>query len=221
MRYVPMIAACLVLAACSTAPKTTAGLADQMPLKPAENDAFSGTLTYRSPDVDVHAYRGIYVLPAKVYDGADAEWGETDPATRQRIADKLTAEYQRALRQHGRNVLAQAVPGSVTLELTLAGVTSTNAVAANAIKLTPVGMGLTLVKSAAGLPASFTGSITVAGKLTDSRTGAVVAGFMVRESPTAIDPRSLGGTEDTAMLAVSKSAESFADVVDRVLKARK
>lgn len=221
MRYVPLLATCLLLAACSSAPKTSAGLADQMQLKPAENDLSGGTLTYRSPDADIHAYRGIHVLAAKIYDGTDAEWGAADPAMRQRIADKLTTEYQRALREHGRIVLAESAPGSVTLELTLAGVTSTNGVAANAIKLTPVGMALTLAKSAAGLPASFTGSITVAGKLTDSRTGALVAGFVARDSPTAIDPRTVGGTEDTAMLAASKSAVSFADAVDRALKVQK
>jgi hypothetical protein len=106
----------------------------------------------------------------------------------------------------------------VTLQLTLAGITSTRGVAATALKLTPVGLGMTLAKSAADLPATFTGSITVSGKLTDSRTHAILAGFVSRESPTAIDPRTIAGTEETARLAATKGAEAFAAGIDQATR---
>jgi len=215
------VALVLLLAACATQPKTTAGLGQEMALKPVPDDLTGSTLVYRTPDIDVHKYRGIYIAPTTVYDGADAEWGGTDLATRQRVAARMTSEVQRALRAHGRHILATPAPGSVTLQLTLASIAPTYGVAANAIKLTPVGLGLTVMKSAAGLPASFTGSITVAGKLLDSQTQALLAGFVARESPTAIDPRSLGGTEETAMLAATKAADGFAAALDRAQQAAK
>lgn len=220
LRLVTALAACVLLAACATKPQTTAGLTDQMPLAPAANDVTGGTLVYRAPnvDADLHKFRGLYVAPAALYEGADAEWGSADLAMRQRVAAQLTTELRRALRAAGVHVLTAPAPGGVTLQMTLAGITDTHGVAANVIKLTPVGLGLTLVKSAAGLPATFTGSITVAGKVTATDGGALLGGFVSRLSPTALDPRTLSGTEETAMLAATKAADNFADAVIRMRK---
>lgn len=215
MRRLLIVATALLLAACSRQPQTTAGLAQEMPLQAKPGSLADNTLIYRSPNLDVSKYNGIYILPAVVYDGTDTEWADTDLATRLRVAAKLTSEVQRVLRARGVRVVATPMPGTVTLQLTLAGIAATHGVAANAIKLTPIGFGLTLMKSAADLPATFTGSITVAGKLTDSRTKVLLAGFVTKESPTAIDPRTLGGTEATAMLAATKAANDFADAVVR------
>lgn len=219
MNHVPtVIIAALLLAACTTEPKTTAGLGAQMPLKPAPGSVLATPLVYRAPDIDMRKYRGIYVAPATVYDGADATWGGTEAAERQRVADALTSDVRRALREHGRRLADAPSPGIVALQLQLAGITATYGIAANALKLTPVGAGMTLLKSAAGLPATLTGGITVAGKLTDAETGAVLGGFVTTESPLALDPRSLGGTEQTALLAATKSAEDFAEALDRLRK---
>lgn len=217
MRFVPVFTACLLLAACSTQPKVTAGVGDEMALKPSGNDLTGGTLVYRAPDLDPRKYHGIFVPDAAVYDGADAEWGGTDVTTRQRVAAKLTEETRLRLKASGRRVLSAPDQRSVTLKLTLASIDATHGVAANLIKLTPIGLGVTMAKSAAGLPASFTGSITVAGKLTESATDKPLAGFVTKLSPTALDPRTLGGTEATALLAAEKGADDFAEAVGRAL----
>jgi Protein of unknown function (DUF3313) len=217
MRFVRLASVCLLLAACSNEPKVTAGLGAEMPLKPADGDLIGGTLVYRAPDIDPRAYRGIYVAPAAIYDGTDAEWGGMDSAARQRVAARLTREAVRALRASGRQVLGAPTANSVTFQMTLASIASTHGVAANVLKVTPIGLGLTLAKSAAGLPASFTGSITVAGKLTESSSGKPLAGFVAKVSPVALDPRTLGGTEDTAMLAAEKGADEFSAAVSKAM----
>ncbi len=218
MRARHLLAVAILLASCSTQPKTTAGLAGQVPLHPATDNPLGSPLVYRAPDIDMARYHGIHVAAATVYQGAEAEWGGTDAAQRQRVADALTEDFRRVLRERGRNVVAAPAAGIVTLQLQLAGITPTRGVVANALKLTPVGAGVTLLKSAAGLPASFTGSITVAGLLTDSTTAAVLGGFVATESPLALDPRSIGGTESTALIAAAKGAQDFADALDRLRK---
>jgi hypothetical protein len=219
MRHGPAVVLCLLLAACASAPTAPNAIIGEMPSKPVATDNSGGALVYRSPDLDPAKYHGIFIPAAKVYAGSDAEWGDTDVAARQRVADKLTAEFRRTLRQRGRHVLSAPAPRSVTLELTLGGISATYGAAANVIKLTPAGMAITLIKSAAGAPASFTGSIVIGGRLTDTETGAVLAGFVATVSPVALDPRTLGGTEDTAMLAATKGADDFAAAVDRSLAA--
>ncbi len=218
MRFLLVVPAILLLAACNTKPETTAGLGQEVPLQAMRGDLAGNTLVYRAPNVDAHKYRGIYIAPANVYEGRDADWGGTDIATRRRVAAFLTSEFRRVLRAHGRTVLDAPTASSVTLQLTLAGITSTRGVAATALKLTPVGLGMTLAKSAADLPATFTGSITVSGKLMASRTHTILAGFVSRESPTAIDPRTISGTEATARLAATKGAESFAAGLDQATR---
>jgi hypothetical protein len=218
MRFLLAVSALLLLAACNTKPQTTAGLGAEMPLHAKSDDLAGNTLVYRAPHINPRKYRGIYVAPAKVYEGSDADWGGTDIATRDRVAAFLTSEFRRVLRAHGRKVLSAPTASSVTLQLTLAGITATRGVAATALKFTPVGLGMTLAKSATDLPATFTGSITVSGKLTDSKTHAILAGFVSRESPTAIDPRTIAGTEETARLAATKGAQAFAAGLDQATR---
>jgi hypothetical protein len=215
MRRCIALAAMLLLAACSNAPKQTAGLSQEMPLQPQEGNLAGNTLVYRSPDLDPTKYHGFYIPAAKVYDGADGQWADTDMAARERIAAQLTTDFRKALGAKGVRVVPAPAPGVMTLQLTLVGVEGTHGVVANAIKLTPIGMGLTLLKTATDRPATFTGSITVAGRMTDSKTDLLLAGFVSKQSPTAIDPRTIGGTVDTAMLASSKAADDFANAVVR------
>jgi hypothetical protein len=219
MRRLAAVAALLLLAACSNEPKQTAGMAQEMPLQPQPGDSAGNTLVYRSPDLDPSKYHGFYIPPANVYQGSDGQWADTDEATRDKIAAQLTTDFQKSLRAKGIRVVTAPTPDTMTLQLTLVGVEATHGVAANVIKLTPIGMGLTLLKTATDRPATFTGSITVAGRLTDSKTNALLAGFVSKQSPTAIDPRTLGGTVDTAMLAANKAADDFASAVVRARQA--
>lgn len=219
---IAVVIAAIALAGCSTKPEVPPSVTGQMPLKPAQNagglfpeDAGSNTLVYRAPDLDVSRYHGFVVLPAIVYDGPDADWGSATPDDRAKVAQELTAEFTRVLRQH-RRVADKPGPGLVVLQLTLAGMTSTHPVA-SLTRLTPVGLGMTVVNSAAGLPAAFTGSITIAGKLTDGGSGAVLGGFASKVSPAAFDIRSSAGTMTTASLAASKAADEFGRAIDRLL----
>lgn len=189
-----------------------------MPLHPATADSAFGengnTLVYRADDVDFSRYRAIAVLPTVVYDGADAEWGGTSPQERADLARQVTADFSQALRANG-HLASRSGPGVVNLQLTLAGISATHPVA-SLTRLTPVGLGLSLVKTAEGSAAAFTGSITLAGKLTDAKSGQVLGGFLTKESPNALDLRSAAGTMTTAGLAATKAADDFARAVDRV-----
>lgn len=217
----PLIAL-FALAACSHTPDAMPGVTGQMPLAPVQNadglfanDVATNTLVYRAPDLDVSRYRGFIVLPTAIYDGSDAEWGDTSPQERAQLAQQLTAEFRRALGQRHR-VVDRPGPGIVALQLTLAGIGKVRPVA-SLTRLTPVGLGMTVVNTAAGLPAAFTGSITLAGKLTDSATGAVLGGFLTKESPDAFDVRSTGGTMTSAGLSASKAAADFTRGIDRAM----
>jgi hypothetical protein len=205
------------LTACSTPPKTTAGLATAIPLQPiapaspVASDFDSNALVYRAPDLKFSEYHGIYVKPATIYAGSDADFGKIDAADKQAVAAYLTSAFIKAMERHHLHVVTAPGPHSVTLSLILAGVTDTHPVA-SLTRLTPIGAGITVLKSAAGLPAAFVGSITAAGELTDGK-GKVLGGFVTKESPLAYDLRSSLGTDKSAELAADRAAGDFAAVI--------
>ncbi len=206
-----------LLASCSTAPKTAAGLNSQMPLhpvataSPVAGDFSNDALVYRAPDLDASAYHGFFVPPSTIYVGSDAQFGGADDPEKQDVAAYLTQAFARALANHHLHVASQPGPGIIILQLTLAGISNTHPIA-SLTRLTPIGAGITVLKSAAGLPAAFVGSITVAGELTDAE-GKVLGGFVTKESPLAYDLRSSLGTTMTAQLAADRAAGDFASAI--------
>lgn len=223
---ISVVAAAIVLAACgSNKPETTAGLSGEMPLAaPAEGSTAAGnlgdnTLVYRSPKVDLSKYHGVYIPAADVYHGADADFGDVSPQDQQLLGLALTQDVGRALARN-RNVVSRPGPGIVTLQLTLAGVSKTRPIL-SLTRITPIGLGITAIKSVGDMPAAFVGAVTVAGKFTDSQTGQILGGFVTRQSPPAYDLRSSAGTVTTAQLALSHMASGLATAIDDVVGKRR
>jgi Protein of unknown function (DUF3313) len=201
----------------TTAPQTQAGLGSQMPLhpvapsSPAASEIGSNALVYRTPDLNISEYHGIFVPTVSIYAGSDADFGSMDAPTKGQIAAYLAMAFIQALKEHHINVVLTAGPGIVTLQLILGGVSATHPVA-SLTRLTPIGAGITVLKSAAGMPAAFVGSITVAGEMTDDQ-GKILGGFVTKGSPLAYDLRSSLGTTTTAELAADRVAGDFAAAI--------
>jgi hypothetical protein len=227
MAGIPAVAAMFILAACaSTTPETTAGLGAEMSLAAptaANPNVPAGladnTFVYRSPTLDISKYHGFYIPAASVYRGADADFGETAMQDQSLLAQELTQNVTKALAR-SRNIASRPGPGIVTLQLTLAGVSETRPVL-SLTRLTPVGLGITALKSVEGMPAAFVGTVTIAGKFTDSRTGEILGGFVTRQSPPAYDLRSSAGTMETARLALSGFSNELAIAINKMAEARR
>jgi hypothetical protein len=208
--------ACLLIGCASQTPKTRAGLSDELPLSPGQ---YPGTLVYRSPTAQVGTgkYKSLLVEDAGIYRAADADFGKVDEADKERLAQKLTAEFKKSLEAHGYQLAGQAGEGVVRLHLTLAGVKESKPVAATVLRLTPLGLGINAAKTAAGQASTLVGSVTVSGELIDTASSEPLAGFVATESPIALDVTSgLGGLR-AAELGIERGAEEFATALDRAL----
>jgi hypothetical protein len=216
----PYIAACcgaVLLAGCaSQTPKTTAGLGEKVPLAPGQ---YPGTLVYRSPALQTGTgkYKSILVDSADIYRAPDADFGKASEADKDRLAEKLSTEFRNALNKRSYPLASHPGQGVVRLHLTLAGVRESKPVAATVLRLTPLGLGTSAAKTAAGEPSMLVGSVTVAGEVTDTESGETLAGFVATESPIAIDLTSgLGGLR-AAELGIERGAEDFVAALDRAL----
>ena len=208
----------LILGACaSPAPKSTAGISEQVPLAPGKRP---GNFVYREPNLDPTQYKALLVDDTAVLSGPDTDFGKTSPEDQQRLALLLTTTLNEELRKRNYHLATAPGPGVARLHTSLIGVTESKPAAATLLRLNPVGLGLTALRTAQDKPAAFTGSVTISGEITDSASGQVLAAFVATESPLALDLTSGLGTLRAAELGVQRGAHDFADALDREVRKR-
>lgn len=162
--------------------------------------------TYAQPAAVFTKYRTVIVDPTTVYQGPDAQFDGVDPADRGQYAATITAELRQEI---AKTFPAPSRPQADTLRLrvTILGATKTKGGIATATRVTPVGFGLSALKSALGKGGSFTGSILYAVELYDARTNELLLAAVRRRTPDPLDvPATL--SQDETVKAV---AREFAD----------
>ena len=151
-------------------------------------------------------YRTVMVDPATVYQGPDAQFDNVDPADRAKAAAVITD----ALRQELAKTFpspARAQADTLRLRVTILGATKTKGGIATATRVTPVGFGLSALKSALGKPGTLTGSVLYAVELYDARTNELLLAAVRRRTPDPLDvPATI--SQDETIKAV---AREFAD----------
>jgi len=203
----------LVLASCANqTPKTTGGL--DLPLQPSQ---YPGTLVYRAPDIQPGKYKAIFVDSADIYRAADADFGGASEADKTRLAEKLSTDFKSALAKHRYPLVTQPGEGVVRLHLILAGIRESKPVASTALRLTPLGLGMSAGNTLAGHDSALVGSVTVSGELIDAQSGEPLAGFVATESPIALDLTSGLGKLRAAELGIERGSDEFATALDRFL----
>jgi Protein of unknown function (DUF3313) len=210
--YIATWCGALLLAGCAQTPKTTGGL--NLPLQPSQ---YPGTLVYRSPTIQAGKYKSILVDKGDIYRAADADFGGASEEDKARLAEELSIDFRNALSKHRYHLTTQSGPGVVRLHLTLAGVKESKSVAATALRLTPLGLGMSAAHTVTGSNSALVGSATVSGELLDAETGEALAGFVATESPIALDLTSGLGKLRAAELGIERGSEEFATALDRFL----
>ncbi len=207
------ILAVIWLAGCSSAPKNYSEIPKSTEMKPSEFNP--QVLTYRNPDIDIRLYRKVIVMPVEIYHGQDADWEGVSQEEQQELASYLYTDVTKALQE--KDLLAtQPGPGVARLNLILAGAEKTRPVASTVSHALPIGLALNLGKGAMGKSGSFMGTATVGGDFTDSTTGALVASFLAKEAPNAMDLKAMVSEWDASKKALDKVAQQIADRLEKI-----
>jgi hypothetical protein len=173
----------------------------------AQDKAGSESWTYAQPKSVFTKYRTVIVDPTVVYNGADAQFdGSIDAADRQKFAGIVTDELRAEL---AKSFPSPARPQADTLRVrvTLLGAEKTTGGVATATRVTPVGFGLSALKSALGKGGSLTGSLLFAVELYDARSNELLLAAVRRRHPDPLDVPATISTTDT----VKAVAREFAD----------
>jgi hypothetical protein len=196
----------LLAAPASAQTKDHAPVALKSSSRMTQDKAGTENWTYVQPREIFTKYRGVIVEPTTVYQGPDAQFDGIDSADRYKAASVITNELRREL---AKTFPSPAKPQADTLRLkvTILGATKTKGGIATATRVTPVGFGLSAIKSALGKPGTFTGSVLFAVELHDARTNELLLAAVRRRTPDPLDvPATI--SQDETIKAV---AREFAD----------
>jgi hypothetical protein len=172
-------------------------------------------MAYRNPDVDIRQYKKVMLLPVEIYRGPDAEFEGVSQEEQQEMAGYLYSAVEKVLQEKGL-LTNQPGPGVARLKLVLAGLEKTRPVASTATHALPVGLALNLGKGAMGKNGSFMGTATVGGEFTDSTNGTLVATFLAKENPNAMDLPTVVSTWDASKKALDRVAQQIGDRIEKV-----
>ena len=174
--------------------------------KMTQDKAGTESWTYAQPREVFGKYRTLIVDNTVVYNGPDAQFDGIPAADRAKFASIVTNEL--------RSELAKSFPNppsvqadTLRLKVTLLGAQKTKGGIATATRVTPMGFGLSALKSAIGKGGSFTGSVLFAVELYDARTNELLLAAVRRRHPDPLDVPATLGTEET----VKAVAREFAD----------
>ncbi len=203
----------MLVAGCSSKPKSYSGV--EMSSQMQQSEIGPQVMSYRNPDVDLRQYRRVMVTPVEIYTGPDANWKGVTQTEQEQLAAYL---YQTTVAKLGEKGLYadQPGPGVARLKLVLAGVDKTRPVASTVTHALPVGLALNLGKGAMGKGGSFMGTATVGGEFTDSQSGTLIASFLAKEAPNAMDLPVMFSEWDASKKALDKVAQDITDRIQQI-----
>ena len=174
--------------------------------KMSQDKANTESWTYAQPQSVFKKYRTVIVDATTVYKGPDAQFDGVAPADRSQYAAVITSELRQEI---AKSFPAPATPQADTLrvKVTILGATKTKGGIATATRVTPMGFGLSAVKSALGKGGSFTGSLLYAVEVYDARTNELLLAAVRRRTPDPLDVPATISQEET----VKAVAREFAD----------
>jgi hypothetical protein len=209
------VGAALLLGACPAIAQTKdhAPVGLKSATKMQQDKAGSESWTYAQPREVFGKYRTLIVDNTAVYNGPDAQFDGIDAADRAKFASIVTDQLRSELAKSFPNP-ASVQADTLRMKVTILGAEKTKGGVATATRVTPMGFGLSALKSAMGKGGSFTGSVLFAVELYDARTNELLLAAVRRRHPDPLDVPATLGTEET----VKAVAREFADGARKRLK---
>lgn len=210
---VAALAVCLT--ACASKPALPSGIVNISGLIPLSGTRRPNVVAYQAPSYDRARYRGLFIEPVSLYQGPEADFGNVSQQDREHIAAMVNSEFQRVVGADF-HLVDHAGPGIVRMHMSLIGIDSSHPVLSTALRLTPVGLALSGVRTVEGRGAAFVGGINIAGVAYDGESGQVLVAAQALVEPSAVNITSGLTPLRAAELSTTRAAEEFRDYLIRV-----
>jgi hypothetical protein len=210
MLSIAMLALVIVLGGCAGKGPVGAGVPSASKLETHPQD--DRALLYINPDAPKKTYSKFIIEPVQIYQGQDHGFGDIPMEDRRMMADFTRNEMLRVISEKYA-IVDKRGPDTMRIKLILVGLEKTSAVMRGLTYGNPMGLAMNLGKGALGKQGTFMGSIPLAGEFEDSQTDTVLAAFMGKIYPFALEMSF--STWDAAQVGVTKLAMDFRDRIDK------
>lgn len=210
MRYrATVIAACVALTACAaTEPVRYVGLESSSQLQPNTKDRSGHTPYDYKANVDWQQYSNAFVEPVVIYSGQDAQFEKVSEQDKQELADYMRTQFSNAL--GGRFSIVDR-PGDRTLrvQLTLTGAKATKQFVGTFTKFDLAGGPYNVVQSIRGKEGALSGSVSYAVEIYDASTDQLLAAYVAKEYPNAMNVKATLGALGASKVGIKKGAKDL------------
>lgn len=200
---------CIFLVGCGTPdPNRYTGLVSSDRLEPNKNDT-TGRIPYSYAEpTNWHDYDRIIVDPVAIYRGADNQFGDMSDDDKRTLADYMRFKFSEKL--EARFALVNDVaPRTLRLKLTLTGAENNSAVVSTVVKFDLAGGLYNGVQAVRGREGMMTGSVIYAVELFDASSNRLLASYITKQYPGAMNIGATIGGLAAAKTGIQKGADAL------------
>lgn len=200
-----------VIAGCqSTDPVAYSALSSASYLKPNRTD-ISGHVPYSyTSRVDWSLYHSAIIEPVTIYRGADNQFGKLEEKDKAFLANYMQTEFTHSLSQRFA-VVGTAGADTLRIKLTLAGAKTNTPGLTTLAKFDLAGGTYNIVQAARGKEGAMTGSVNYAVEIFDSSSNRLLAAYVMKQYPSALNVGASWSKLDASMVGIKKGAEALSD----------
>lgn len=204
-----MLLAAVTLAGCAgTQPVPYSNLQASSRLQPnTGDDAYRIPYRYTS-NTDWHKYNQAIIDPVVIYRGADNQFGDMDAEDQQELATYMQQQFSERLKERF-SVVNTPAAGTIRIRLTLTGAETTTPVVGTFTKFDLAGGPYNIVQAVRGREGMMNGSVSYATEIYDAQTNELLAAWVEKQYPNAMNVSASIGSLSAAKVGVEKGADDL------------
>lgn len=163
--------------------------------------------SYKS-EVDWTRYRAALIEPVSIYRGPDAQFEDVPEQDKRMLADYMQQEFGNAIGQRWQRATT-AESDSLRVRITLTGAKPSKRVLGTFMKVDIGGGSYNAVQAARGKEGAFSGSVSYAVEIFDAQSNRLLAAYVEKQYPSAMNIKASLGAYDAAKAGIRKGAEQL------------
>ncbi|CAD0356001.1 DUF3313 domain-containing protein [Xanthomonas hortorum] len=158
--------------------------------------------------VDWTRYRAALIEPVSIYRGPDAQFEDVPEQDKRMLADYMQQEFGNAIGQRWQRATT-AERDSLRVRITLTGAKPSKRVLGTFMKVDIGGGSYNAVQAARGKEGAFSGSVSYAVEIFDAQSNRLLAAYVEKQYPSAMNIKASLGAYDAAKAGIRKGAEQL------------
>ncbi|WAT14728.1 DUF3313 domain-containing protein [Xanthomonas fragariae] len=194
----------------STRPMPYSQLPSSSYLRPQEGSRGDRMPYAYHGDVDWTRYRAALVESVSIYRGPDAQFEDVPEHDKRMLAEYMQQEFGNAIAQRWERTTS-ANRDTLRVRITLTGAKPSKRVLGTIMKVDIGGGSYNAVQAARGKEGAFSGSVSYAVEIYDAPSNRLLAAYVEKQYPSAMNIKASLGAYDAAKAGIRKGAEQLVE----------